>query len=77
MGWPAVLKPRSAQGSRYIFLAHDAAELAEVLDTLGPGRPEMVLEGYLTDDPARPATRTPATCRSRAWWPTAPSATWP
>ncbi len=53
VGWPAVLKPRSAQGSRYIFLAHDAAELAEVLDTLGPGRPEMVLEGYLTDDPAR------------------------
>jgi biotin carboxylase len=53
VGWPAVLKPRSAQGSRYTFLARDAAELASLLDTLGPYRPEMVLEGYLPDDPAR------------------------
>ena len=53
VGWPAVLKPRSAQGSRYTFLANDAAELDKLLDTLGPGRPEMVLEGYLADDPVR------------------------
>jgi biotin carboxylase len=53
VGWPAILKPRSAQGSRYTFLAPDAAELARLLDALGPGRPEMVLEGYLADDPAR------------------------
>jgi biotin carboxylase len=53
VGWPAILKPRSAQGSRYTFLAHDPAELASLLDALGPGRPDMVLEGYLADDPAR------------------------
>ena len=53
VGWPAMLKPRSAQGSRYTFLAHDRTELARLLDALGPGRPEMVLEGYLDDDPAR------------------------
>ena len=53
VGWPAVLKPRSAQGSRNTFLARDAAELGKLLDTLGPGRPEMILEGYLADDPAR------------------------
>ena len=53
VGWPAVLKPRSAQGSRYTFLAHDGGELGRLLDALGPGRPEMVLEGYLADDPDR------------------------
>ena len=53
VGWPAVLKPRSAQGSRYTFLVRDRAELKKLLVTLGPGRPEMVLEGYLADDPAR------------------------
>jgi biotin carboxylase len=53
VGWPVILKPRSAQGSRYTFLAQDAAELARLLDALGPGRPDMVLEGYLADDPAR------------------------
>jgi biotin carboxylase len=53
VGWPAVLKPRSSQGSRYTFLARDGAELKKLLDTLGPGRPDMVLEGYLADDPAR------------------------
>ncbi len=53
VGWPALLKPRSAQGSRYTFLAPDHKELARLLDALGPGRPEMVLEGYLADDPAR------------------------
>jgi biotin carboxylase len=53
VGWPAVLKPRSAQGSRYTFLAHDAEELDRLLEALGPERPEMVLEGYLGDDPAR------------------------
>jgi biotin carboxylase len=53
VGWPAILKPRSAQGSRYTFLARDRAELARLLEALGSGRPEMVLEGYLADDPAR------------------------
>jgi biotin carboxylase len=53
VGWPAVLKPRSAQGSRYTFLVRDGAELQKLLDTLDPGGPEMILEGYLADDPAR------------------------
>ena len=53
MGWPAVLKPRSAQGSRCTFLVRDRAQLEELLVALGPGRPEMVLEGYLADDPSR------------------------
>jgi glutathione synthase/RimK-type ligase-like ATP-grasp enzyme len=53
VGWPAVLKPRSAQGSRYTFLARDRAELDNLLVALGPGRPSMILEGYLPDDPAR------------------------
>jgi biotin carboxylase len=53
VGWPAVLKPRSAQGSRYTFLVRDGAELENLLHALGPGRPSMVLEGYLADDPAR------------------------
>ncbi len=52
-GWPAVLKPRSAQGSRSTFLVRDAAELEQLLNALGPRRPSMVLEGYLPDDPAR------------------------
>jgi biotin carboxylase len=56
VGWPAILKPRSAQGSRYTFLAPDRAELTRLLDALGPGRPEMVLEGYLADDPDRTDT---------------------
>lgn len=51
--WPAVLKPRSAQGSRFTFLVRDGAELDKLLGTLGPSRPDMVLEGYLPDDPAR------------------------
>ena len=38
VGWPAVLKPRSAQGSRYTFLARDGAELENLLVALGPGR---------------------------------------
>ncbi len=53
VGWPAIVKPRAAQGSRYTFLARDPAELRRLLDALGPGRPDMVLEGYLADDPAR------------------------
>ena len=68
-GVAAILKPRSAQGSRYTFLARDRAELENLLDALGPGRPDMVLEGYLPDDPARDGDPTPATCRSRAWSP--------
>jgi biotin carboxylase len=51
--WPAVLKPRSAQGSRYTFLVKDAGHLERLLDALGPARPVMVLEGYIADDPAR------------------------
>jgi biotin carboxylase len=53
VGWPAVLKPRSAQGSRYTFAVRDAAQLDHLLDSLGPTRPDMVLEGYIADDPAR------------------------
>jgi biotin carboxylase len=53
VGWPAVLKPRSAQGSRCTFLVRDGAEFRRRLESLGPDRPEMVLEGYLPDDPAR------------------------
>jgi biotin carboxylase len=53
VGWPAVLKPRSAQGSRFTFLAHAGPELDRLLTALGPGRPDMVLEGYIPDDPAR------------------------
>jgi len=53
VGWPAILKPRSAQGSRCTFLVRDGAELENLLAALGPGRPGMVLEGYLADDPAR------------------------
>jgi biotin carboxylase len=53
VGWPAVLKPRSAQGSRYTFLARDRAELDNLLVALGPNRPNLILEGYLPDDPAR------------------------
>jgi biotin carboxylase len=53
VGWPAVLKPRSAQGSRFTFLARDRIQLDGLLDALGPDRPEMVLEGYLADDPGR------------------------
>jgi biotin carboxylase len=53
VGWPAILKPRSAQGSRYTFLAADRAQLAKLLEALGPGRPDMVLEGFIPDDPAR------------------------
>ncbi len=51
--WPAVLKPRSAQGSRYTFLVNDAAHLAQLLNALGPARPDMVLESYIPDDPSR------------------------
>ena len=39
VGWPAVLKPRSAQGSRYTFLARDGAELDNLLGRARPGPP--------------------------------------
>ena len=55
VGWPAVLKPRSAQGSRYTFFVRDESRLIELLESLGPGRPDMVLEGYIPDDPSRAA----------------------
>ena len=51
--WPAILKPRSAQGSRYTFLAADPAEAVRLLEALGPDRKEMVLEDYLGSDPGR------------------------
>ena len=51
--WPAIIKPRSAQGSRYTFLASDAAEAARFLDALGPNRLEMIIEDFLPDDPGR------------------------
>lgn len=51
--WPAVLKPRSAQGSRYTFLVNDEDHLERLLSALGQTRPVMVLEGYISDDPAR------------------------
>ena len=53
VGWPAVLKPRSAQGSRYTFYVPNQLRLSELLDDLGSQRPDMVLESYLADDPAR------------------------
>jgi biotin carboxylase len=53
VGWPAVLKPRSAQGSRYTFFVSDKSHLDQLLRALGKGRPAMVLEGYIPDDPAR------------------------
>jgi len=53
VGWPAVLKPRSAQGSRYTFFVNDELRLTELLQHLGPDRPDMVLEGYIADDPSR------------------------
>lgn len=51
--FPAVLKPRSAQGSRYTFFVSSREPLDELMRSLGPDRPEMVLEGYIPDDPAR------------------------
>ncbi|MGA7834253.1 MAG: hypothetical protein WCA31_03510 [Acidimicrobiales bacterium] len=53
VGWPAVLKPRSAQGSRYTFYVRDLDELDQFLTALGPNRPDMVLQTYLADDPTR------------------------
>jgi biotin carboxylase len=53
LSWPAILKPRSAQGSRYTFLAAGPAEAVRLLDALGPDRREMVLEDYLVGDPGR------------------------
>jgi biotin carboxylase len=53
VGWPAVLKPRSAQGSRYTFLVNDDWQLRQYLESLGTERPEMILEQYLADDTSR------------------------
>ncbi|MCU1495371.1 MAG: hypothetical protein JWO62_3135 [Acidimicrobiaceae bacterium] len=50
LAWPAVLKPRSAQGSRHTFLVEDAGHAARLLDTLGPEREPMLLEEYLSGD---------------------------
>jgi biotin carboxylase len=51
--WPAIIKPRSAQGSRFTFLAHDLEQGAQLLDELGRAKPEMVIEDFLADDPQR------------------------
>ena len=51
--WPAILKPRSAQGSRHTFLAHDLDHAWALLDALGDAREVMVLEEYLAGDPIR------------------------
>ncbi len=53
VGWPAVLKPRSAQGSRYTFLVNNDGHLRQYLESLGSQRPDMVLEEYLADDISR------------------------
>jgi biotin carboxylase len=53
VGWPAVLKPRAAQGSRFTFFVQDERHVKELLHDLGPRRPDMVLEAYLEDDPSR------------------------
>ena len=50
--WPAVLKPRSDAGSHDTFLACDEADVRALLDGLGADRPDMMLEEYLSDDPA-------------------------
>jgi biotin carboxylase len=50
--WPAIIKPRSAQGSRYTFLATDPSDAARLLDALSD-RPSMVIEDFLPDDPQR------------------------
>src|SRR5258708_12009838 len=51
--WPVVLKPRSESGSRHRFRARDAAEAADLLESVGDGLEEMVVEEYLAGDPAR------------------------
>lgn len=53
ISWPNVLKPRSAQGSRYTFLVNDIDHLNYYLLALGADRPPMVLESYLADDTDR------------------------
>jgi biotin carboxylase len=53
LAWPAILKPRSAQGSRFTFLADSRDDAVRLLDALGADRKDMVLEGYLPDDPNR------------------------
>jgi biotin carboxylase len=50
--WPAVLKPRSETGSHNTFLAQDRADARALLEQLGDDRAEMILEEYLSDDPA-------------------------
>ena len=53
LGWPAVLKPRSSQGSYYTFLAKDEAHLDTLVKLIGHDCPEMILESYIPDDPTR------------------------
>jgi biotin carboxylase len=53
LGWPAVLKPRSSQGSYYTFLAKDGGHLDSLVRLIGGDCPEMILESYILDDPTR------------------------
>ena len=53
LGWPAVLKPRSSQGSYYTFLAKNGDHLDSLVKLIGVDCPEMILESYIPDDPLR------------------------
>lgn len=50
--WPAVLKPFSATGSNNTVLARDGAHARQLLRDLGVDPGGMMLEEYLSDDPA-------------------------
>lgn len=49
--WPVVIKPRSESGSHHTFLAGSPEEAAGLVDSVGPGREELVAEEYLPGDP--------------------------
>jgi biotin carboxylase len=54
--FPALVKPRSGEGSRDVFAVNSVAQareyVAELERTDGPGVPALVLEAYLPDRPA-------------------------
>ena len=50
---PPFSSPARPRGAATPSAVNDAAQLDHLLDSLGPTRPDMVLEGYLADDPAR------------------------
>ncbi len=51
MTWPLVFKPRSESGSRHTFLANDHDEALALLESVGPGLEEMVVEEYIVGRP--------------------------